>query len=36
MREFKNSITGDDKHDSLETRLEPPVELEERSREHAA
>ena len=36
LREFKSSIGGDDKDESIETRLEPPVELEPREREHAA
>jgi sec-independent protein translocase protein TatA len=31
LREFKSSISGDG-----DTRLEPPVELEEHEREHAA
>jgi sec-independent protein translocase protein TatA len=36
MREFKESISGDGKHESIESRLEPPVELEDHPREHAA
>ena len=36
MREFKDSINGNDKDESIEARLEPPVELEDRAREHAA
>jgi sec-independent protein translocase protein TatA len=33
MREFKESISG---NDVSESKLEPPVELEPREREHAA
>ena len=36
LREFKDSIGGNDKDESIEARLEPPVELEPREREHAA
>jgi sec-independent protein translocase protein TatA len=36
LREFKDSIGGNDKDESIESRLEPPVELEDRTREHAA
>jgi sec-independent protein translocase protein TatA len=36
LREFKDSIGGDDKDELIESRLEPPVELEDRAREHAA
>jgi sec-independent protein translocase protein TatA len=36
LREFKDSIGGNDKDESIESRLEPPVELEDRAREHAA
>jgi sec-independent protein translocase protein TatA len=36
LREFKDSIGGNDKDESIGARLEPPVELEPREREHAA